>query len=135
MLSFRLSVVLAVSIFMAACSGSNPSPSITTPSPTPSPASPAPMSTGATSNVSIQMGAAVLGARAFQPSPVTVAVGTTVTWTNADSIAHTTTSDSNAWNSGTLGPGAHFDFPFQSPGTFTYHCAIHPGMVGTIVVQ
>ena len=66
---------------------------------------------------------------------MTVPVGTTVTWTNMDAVAHTTTSDTGAWDSGTLTPGASFQHTFTSPGTFTYHCMIHPYMHGTIVVQ
>jgi plastocyanin len=66
---------------------------------------------------------------------VSVAVGATVTWMNSDSIAHTSTSDTNGWNSGVVAPGGQFSFTFQTAGTFPYHCAIHPGMVGTVVVR
>ena len=85
--------------------------------------------------VSIVTGASTLGTRAYNPSPLTVASGSTVRWTNDDSVAHTSTSNTGAWSSGNMNPGAHFDFTFQTAGTFTYHCAIHPGMVGTVVVQ
>jgi plastocyanin len=63
------------------------------------------------------------------------AAGTTVRWTNTDSVAHTSTADAGPFNSGTLAAGAHFDFAFQTAESFPYHCAIHPGMVGTIVVR
>jgi len=69
------------------------------------------------------------------PDELDVAVGTTVTWMNTDSISHTSTSDANAWNSGIVAPGGQFSFAFQTAGTFQYHCAIHPGMVGTVVVH
>jgi plastocyanin len=72
---------------------------------------------------------------AFMPASMTVPVGTTVTWSNRDSVAHTTTSDTGAWDSGTLNPHASFQHTFNTPGTFTYHCMIHPYMHGTIVVQ
>jgi plastocyanin len=71
---------------------------------------------------------------AFNPSPLNVPVGSTVTWTNADGSAHTTTSDNGAWDSGALSNGAHFSFTFTQAGTYTYHCAIHSYMHGTIVV-
>ncbi len=73
----------------------------------------------------------------FQFTPgTTVSVGDSVTWTNnAASTPHTTTSDSALWNSGTLGPGQSFAFTFASAGTFSYHCNIHPQMVGSIVVK
>jgi plastocyanin len=64
-----------------------------------------------------------------------VAAGTTVTWTNSDAVAHTSTSDTTGWNSGTVAPGGQFSFTFQTPGRYAYHCTIHPGMIGTVVVQ
>lgn len=73
---------------------------------------------------------------AFSPAKITVAPGTKVTWTNKDSVAHTVTSDKNAWtDSGSIANGAHFSFTFSKPGTYTYHCAIHPTMVATVVVS
>jgi plastocyanin len=71
---------------------------------------------------------------AFMPTPLTIPVGTAVTWTNRDSAIHTTTSDSGMWDSGMLATGKSFSFIFAQDGTFTYHCAIHPTMHGTIVV-
>jgi plastocyanin len=72
---------------------------------------------------------------AFQPASLQIAAGSTVTWTNADSTAHTVTSDSGAFDSGQLAPGATFNQTFMTPGTFTYHCQIHPFMTATIVVS
>jgi plastocyanin len=72
---------------------------------------------------------------AFNPPSTTVHVGDTVTWTNNDSfIAHTTTSSAALWDSGALSTGQGFSFTFTSPGTFAYHCNIHPFMAGTITV-
>jgi plastocyanin len=79
--------------------------------------------------------AATLGDRAYAPDVVNVAVGDTVTWTNTDSISHTSTSDATGWDSGIVAPGREFSFAFQSAGTFRYHCTIHPGMIGTVVVR
>jgi plastocyanin len=81
------------------------------------------------------VGASSLGNKAYAPDDLAIAVGTTVTWTNTDSVAHTSTSDASAWNSGTVAPGGQFSFAFQNAGTYSYHCAIHPGMVGTVVVR
>jgi plastocyanin len=58
-----------------------------------------------------------------------------VTWTNRDVIAHTSTADGGAWNSGTIAAGGTFSRTFTSAGSFPYHCAIHPGMIGTVTVQ
>ena len=72
---------------------------------------------------------------AFSPLSLTVAVGTTVTWTNKDSVAHTVTSDSGVFNSGNLANGATFSNTFNTAGTFAYHCSIDTNMTGTIIVQ
>jgi plastocyanin len=131
MLSLRLVVVSAILILAMACGGSSSSPPASpspTPSPTPTPGVPS-------SSVVIPVGAESLGNRAFVPDNVNITVGTTVTWMNTDSTSHTSTADGAGWNSGTLAPGRQFSFAFQIAGTFPYHCTIHPGMVGTIVVR
>lgn len=71
---------------------------------------------------------------AFQPAWISVPAGTTVTWVNGDGVAHTVTSDSGAFDSGAIAPGASFGVTFSTPGTYTYHCAFHPMMTGTVVV-
>jgi LPXTG-motif cell wall-anchored protein len=73
----------------------------------------------------------------FQPSTVTISVGQSVTWSNNASDPHTSTSDSGAWDSGTVNAGGSFTHTFNSVGTFAYHCTFHValGMVGTVVVQ
>jgi plastocyanin len=85
--------------------------------------------------VAIPTGAQSLGRLAYAPDDVSVAAGSTVTWTNNDSVAHTSTSDASGWNSGTVASGGHFSFTFQTAGTYSYHCSIHPGMIGTVVVH
>jgi hypothetical protein len=72
---------------------------------------------------------------AFNPATLTVSVGTTITWTNLDSAPHTVTSDDNLFDSGTLNQGAPFSHTFTTPGTFAYHCNIHPSMTAQVVVQ
>ena len=90
----------------------------------------------ATPSAQAQDGAAISIANfAFQPDSLQVATGTTVTWTNADSTAHTVTADDGAFDAGPLAPGASFTQTFTTPGTYTYHCQIHPFMTGTIVVS
>ena len=132
MLSLRLVVALLVLMAAAAC-GDSSSPPPTAPSPTPSPA-PAPG--GQTSSVTIPVGAAALGDRAYMPAELNVAVGTSVTWTNADpGVPHTSTSDALGWDSGVVGSGGQFSRTFETAGTFPYHCTIHPGMRGTVVVR
>jgi plastocyanin len=71
---------------------------------------------------------------AFSPNPLTIALGSTVTWTNRDGAPHTVTADDGSWGSSTLGQGGTYSHVFTSPGTYTYYCAIHPSMKGTVVV-
>ncbi len=72
----------------------------------------------------------------FKPKSVTIAVGTSVTWTNTTTVAHTVTSDDGkTFSSGIINPGATFSFKFTKKGTFGYHCSIHPFMTATIIVK
>ncbi|HEX8919427.1 MAG TPA: cupredoxin domain-containing protein [Chloroflexota bacterium] len=70
----------------------------------------------------------------YQPTPLNVPAGTTVMWTNQDSVAHTVTADNGSFNSSALNNGQSYSFTFTQAGTFTYHCAIHSYMQGTITV-
>ena len=71
----------------------------------------------------------------FNPPSVSIDLGDSVQWINNGEFLHTTTADGGAWNSGLLNPGGSFAHTFNSPGTFTYICSVHPFMVGTIIVQ
>ena len=73
---------------------------------------------------------------AFDPAVITVKVGTTVTWTNADQDPHTVTSDgkSGPLNSKPLNQGDTFQYTFTKAGTFSYLCTIHPFMTATVTV-
>jgi plastocyanin len=72
---------------------------------------------------------------AFAAKSITVAKGTTVTWTNNDGVKHSVVADDKSFRSDGLAQGATFQFTFNTPGTFTYICGIHPYMKGTIVVS
>lgn len=124
----RLMLLLSLAVTVGACddNGTNTVAPTPTPTPTPTPS-------GAT--VSIPAGATNLGSSAYMPNPVTVNVGSSVTWTNTDTVAHTSTSNTGVFNSGSLAPGGTFSFTFQSAGTYPYHCSFHPGMVASVVVQ
>jgi plastocyanin len=64
-----------------------------------------------------------------------VKAGTTVTWTNSDSAAHTVKSTDGAFaSSGTLNKGATYSITFANAGTFPYVCGIHSSMTGTVTV-
>jgi plastocyanin len=70
----------------------------------------------------------------FQPSDISIPVGTTVIWTNRDGVPHTATSNDGVWDSGNLSEGESFSFTFEEPGTYPYLCLIHPLMRGTVTV-
>ena len=71
----------------------------------------------------------------FNPTPLTVKAGSTVTWTNMDDEPHTVVSDTGVFKSGGMDTNESFSFKFDKPGTYHFTCSIHPRMVGTVVVQ
>jgi plastocyanin len=70
----------------------------------------------------------------FNPTTITIKVGDSVTWTNSDPVAHTSTGESSAWSSGPLAPGGTFKRTFSEVGLFSYFCSIHPSMRAEILV-
>jgi plastocyanin len=76
------------------------------------------------------------GSSSYAPSPLTMRVGQVVNWHNLDSIEHTATLE-GTFDSGKIAAFSAHDnaVTMSKAGTFAYHCTIHPGMVGTIVVQ
>ncbi len=71
---------------------------------------------------------------AFAPATLTVAAGSTVTWTNKDEDPHTVVAGNGSFHSQALGAGGTYSFTFPTAGTFDYICSIHPFMHGTVVV-
>jgi plastocyanin len=119
-MKIRLSIIAGLIGLTVGCGSSSPS---------------APSTGGTGTPVSIVAGSSTLTTTAYAPNPISVAIGGTITWTNNDVVAHTSTGDDGSWNSGTIAPGSNFSRTFPSAGTFAYHCTIHPGMVGTVTVR
>lgn len=73
----------------------------------------------------------------FNPGAVRVEAGSTVTWVQRDGVPHTVTASgsSGAFNSGTMGAGQTFSHTFDKPGVYEYHCSVHPGMTGRVIVE
>jgi plastocyanin len=76
----------------------------------------------------------------YDPSPLTVKPGTSVTWTNNDSTIHTVTSGlpeqgevGTLFDSSIMSPGKTFTHLFDKTGTFDYSCTLHPFMHGQII--
>ena len=78
----------------------------------------------------------------FNPQALNIAVGDTVTWTNADSVGHTATSGQpsdnqtgTVFDSSLISAGKTYTSPaFTTAGTFNYFCQVHPWMTGQIIV-
>ena len=62
-------------------------------------------------------------------------LGTTVTWTNNDTMAHTVTAVDNSFDSGMIAPGQSWSYTFDRPGTFEYYCTLHPWMRAKVEVM
>jgi plastocyanin len=98
-----------------------------------------------TNTVSIVLGAQTKGTAAFTPNPITISLASNgvVQWSNNDhdsgdygstGTTHNITADDESFTSGNLTPGSTFQATFDTPGTYGYHCAIHPTMKGTVTV-
>jgi len=71
----------------------------------------------------------------FDPAQLEVAKGTTVTWTNGDTEAHTVTADNGLFDSGVIEPGQYYSTWLGGSGTVEYHSETHPDMKGSVVVS
>ena len=71
----------------------------------------------------------------FAPTSIDVGAGGELTWTNKQNVEHTVVSDDGKFGSGVLGVNDTFSTKFATPGTYPYHCSIHPFMKGTVVVK
>jgi plastocyanin len=96
-----------------------------------------------TASVSIVQGSSSPSiSKPYDPSPLTVKAGTSVTWTNNDSSIHTVTSGlpekgdvGTLFDSSLINPGMTFVHVFDKQGTFDYSCTLHPFMHGQIIVK
>jgi plastocyanin len=96
-----------------------------------------------TNKVSVELGASDRSSgKAFSPEEIVVSVGTTVVWTNKDTVGHTIVSgNASDPNAGTLfdtGPrwpaGAKYEHTFDTVGEFQYFCTLYPWMTGKVIV-
>lgn len=78
---------------------------------------------------------AMIVSSGFTPNPINVSIGSTVTWTNKDTIAHAIVADNGAFSSGALAPDSQFSYTFSSTGTFTYRDSSNRNIVGTVNVS
>lgn len=71
----------------------------------------------------------------FTSMTLTVAAGTTVTWTNKDDVPHNVISTDKLFASPVLDTDEKFSYTFTKPGAYPYYCSIHPKMTAKVVVQ
>jgi amicyanin len=74
---------------------------------------------------------------AFSPASLSVAAGSTVTWTNQDTAPHDvkTTSGPVSIHSPMLNKGQSWSFTFSTAGSYAYYCTVHPDMTAGITVK
>ena len=77
----------------------------------------------------------VMQGLAYQTPRLEISRGTTIIWENRDAVAHTSTSDDAAWDSGLIEGGRSWSHTFGVAGTFAYHCTPHPFMKAVVVVR
>ena len=120
-----LVTVATAATLLAGCGGSD-SNAGSPPKPTTAPAKSASAASGS---------AVTISGFKFAPASVTVQPGAKVTVINNDSTAHTATADDgNSFDTGPLDPGSSQTISVSKPGSYPYHCSIHPFMKATIVV-
>ena len=111
------------------------SSSATTPATTPTTNTQVKPPAGGTTGPDFKPAAVTIKDFAFSPETLTVSIGTTVTWTNEDSVSHIINERTLIFDSGMLARGKSYSFTFNEAGNFEYYCTIHPTMVGHIIVK
>jgi len=71
----------------------------------------------------------------FSPQPVQAKVGDVVAWTNSDSAPHSVTLDNGSCDTKPISPGSAAMLVFTAPGTYTYHCSVHPTQMKDYTIQ
>lgn len=121
-------VTTALVVFSIACGGGG-SGTPTNPGNPGNPGTPGTPAPIVTTSVSLQN-------TAFNPADIQVSPGATVTFTNLDGINHTVTFDNSSIASvDQYASGSRTVTMPATPGTYAYHCLIHPVMKGTVLVK
>lgn len=89
-----------------------------------------------TDQVSIVNGAWQINTtQSYAPTIIGVTTGTTVTWTNDDSVVHTVTSLNGTFDSHLILPSSSWKYTFYNEGKYNYFCTLHPWMKGLVIVS
>lgn len=70
----------------------------------------------------------------YSPATLSVPAGSSVTWRNTGSQAHSVTSQDLLFDSRLLDDGKSWSYTFDTPGTYRYFCVPNPVMKGVVVV-
>lgn len=73
--------------------------------------------------------------QSFNPTNSIIKAGETVSFVNQSQADHNVIADDKSFSTGVIKPSNETTITFNNPGTFSYHCTLHPSMVGTIVVE
>lgn len=128
----------SLAALLSGCGGAysptTPAPAVS-PTPVPAPApSPTPAPTPTPNALVIEI-VGVSGNMSFTPASASLQVGQQVRWHNADNITHTATQDGRGFDTGFIPPGGtSAPITVSAAGAISYHCAIHPSMVGALNV-
>jgi plastocyanin len=125
-----VTVAIALAVLVSACgSAGTTAPTKTAPTKT-APAKTAPAKAAPTGATRV-----TISGYAYQPATLTVMRGAKITFTNHDQTAHTATSNTTGFDSGTIKPGHSASVTVTKAGTYTYYCQFHAFMHGTIIVK
>jgi plastocyanin len=140
----RLATLAGAALLLAACSsggGASTAPSaaasVAAPSAEATVAASAPAAGGAVCSESSAAGEVAVTIKdfAFSPADIKASVGQTITFTNGDSAPHTATLDDDSCTTPNIANGSSDGLTFTAPGTYPFHCNVHPNMKGTITIS
>src|SRR5262249_54165173 len=132
----RTALALTATLVLAACSGGGSNP---TSAPAATTATSGPAATTAAGPCKDSTGTTTVSASVEQNTwsqPITAKVGDVITWTNGDAVPHRVALDDGSCGmSANIGTGGGMkSLVFTVAGTYPFHCAVHPGMKGTITI-
>ena len=132
----RIVALIAAGLLAAACASPTPATSTARPTETAS-APPVTVTPSLTTSSDDKTAVVQLGEHYFDPSAITVKVGTTVVWRNVGQQTHDVHARDGSFDSPLLNPGNTFTFTFTKPGHYPYYCIPHEGdgMTGQVDVQ
>jgi plastocyanin len=135
----RLGVLVATAaLALAACSSSGataaPASQPAASSAASAPAAPASAAAGGGCSEGTGSGTAAEIKDFTFPTGLSVASGSAISWTNGDSADHTVTLDDGSCNT-PVKAGSTVTVTYSTPGTYAFHCTIHPQMTGSLEVK